>query len=338
MRLIILAFSSLLFATSPLLGQIEDFPQTDFKKADSIAQLYPDHSLADLKGLSDKLTSPLPSDVEKFRALYTWVCLNIDNDYRLFYKNQHNRKKLSDNPEALDTWNKKFSIVVFKTLRNKRSTVCTGYAYLLRELALYAGISCLIVDGYGRTAQSNIGGEGIPNHSWTAVQLNNKWYLCDATWSSGAIDTQEKKFVKHYNDIYFLLDPELFIRNHYPQDTTKMLLQNGPTLTEFLNRPLIYNSIFQYNIKQLRPETFEVTAKKGEPVFFEFSKNDRVIEMVELSIKGPGGISSIRPSFQQDASGLTSIAHTFTMKGTHIVHVLLNNSYAFTYTIKVIKE
>jgi len=41
MRLIILAFSSLLFATSPLLGQIEDFPQTDFKKADSIAQLYP---------------------------------------------------------------------------------------------------------------------------------------------------------------------------------------------------------------------------------------------------------------------------------------------------------
>jgi len=335
------AFTVICFALflSPLClpAQRSDFANSDFKKADSIAQLYPNHSLSNLNDLAYKLTNPLATDVEKFRAIYTWTCLNIENDYELYVKNKSKREKLKD-LKALSEWNDHLNSIVFETLLKKHRTVCTGYAYLVKELASFAELSCEIINGYGRTAQANIGGPGFVNHSWNAIKLNNKWYLCDATWSSGVIDTQEKKFVQHYNDIYFLIDPELFVRNHYPLDTTKMLLQNGPTLTVFLNRPLIYNSIFQYNIKQLRPETFEVTAKKGEPISFEFSKNDRVIEMVELSIKGPGDISSIRPSFQQDASGLTSIAHTFTMKGTYIVHVLLNNSYAFTYTIKVIKE
>ena len=33
--------------------------------------------------------------------------------------------------------------------------------------------------------QANVGGTGVANHSWNAVQLNSNWYLCDATWSSG---------------------------------------------------------------------------------------------------------------------------------------------------------
>jgi transglutaminase/protease-like cytokinesis protein 3 len=90
-------------------------------------------------------------------------------------------------------------------------------------------------DGYGRTAQSNIRGEGIANHSWSAVQLNRIWYLCDATRSSGAVDVAQSRFMRNFNDCYFLADPDLFVRNHYPLDSSWMLLAKKPTLHDFLN-------------------------------------------------------------------------------------------------------
>ena len=63
--------------------------------------------------------------------------------------------------------------------------MCTGYAYLIKELCFLANIESEIIDGYARTVRSNIDALDMANHSWNAVKLNNKWYLCDATWSSG---------------------------------------------------------------------------------------------------------------------------------------------------------
>jgi len=206
---------------------------------------------------------------------------------------------------------------------------------VIRELAIHAGLSCEMINGYGRTAVANIGGPGFVNHSWNAVQLNNKWYLCDATWSSGSVDTQEREFIKKYDDCYFLLDPSLFIRNHYPSDSTWTLLEHNPSLHEFLNGPLIYKEIFKYKIVQLYPETFEITAMKGKPVSFQFGKNDKAIDKVELQIKGQSGVFSVFPSLQQDINGISFINNTFTARGNYTVHVLLNDGYAFTYTVHV---
>jgi hypothetical protein len=332
------AFTLICFAIlSPLWlhAQLSDFANTDFKKADSIARLYPNHSLRNLNDLANKLTTPLTTEVEKFRAIYTWTSLNIENDYELYIKNKRNREKMQD-PDALQKWNTKLNGIVFERLLKKHRTVCTGYAYLIKEMASVAGLSCEIVNGYGRTAQANIGGPGFVNHSWNAIQLNNKWYLCDATWSSGSVDTQERMFVKKYNDCYFLLEPTLFIRNHYPVDTTWMLFESKLTLPEFLNRPLVYNGIFQYKITQLLPETFNITADKGQPVSFQFTKDgEKVIEKVELLIKGPGAPYSVYPQLHQHISGLSSADHTFTAKGKHVVHILFNDEYAFTYTVYV---
>jgi transglutaminase/protease-like cytokinesis protein 3 len=116
----------------------------DFKKADSIAELYPSHSLKDLRSLADKLTAPLSTDTEKFRAIYKWICNNIDNDYILYQKNKRNRKRLK-NSEELGEWNKKFRVRVFKTLLDDHRTVCTGYAYLVKELSFHAGLTAVII-------------------------------------------------------------------------------------------------------------------------------------------------------------------------------------------------
>ncbi len=329
--LICIVISSLLHA------QVEDFKDTDFNKADSIARLYPKHSLKDLKHLAEKLTKPLHTEEEKFRAIYTWVCLNIDNDYMLFQKNQNNRNKLKD-PEALKKWNDQIKKTVFETLYKDYRTVCTGYAYLVRELCLFAGINSFMVDGYGRTIQSNIGGHGIANHTWNAVKLNNQWYLCDATWSSGAIDTEKGEFVKKYDDAYFLLDPSLFARNHYPLDTTWMLLDTKPTLETFLNRPLIYSSGFKHKITPLFPETFHVTVAKGKPLSFQFTSDPNfLIKNTELQVaQGSDVPLAYFPSVTQNENEIHFMEYTFKRKGTFTVHVLLNNAYAFTYSVKVI--
>lgn len=333
MRIHIILFCAALAGTTRLYAQVEDFKNINFRKADSVARVYPNHSLQDLKLLSGKLTMSLSTEEEKFRALYRWVCSNIDNDYTLYKKNKHKREQVKD-PEELKKWNIKISKAVFETLLKKHRTVCTGYAYLIKELAHHAGIRCEIIDGYGRTAAANIGGPGIPNHSWNAVQLHNKWYLCDATWSSGAIDMQKAMFVKKYNDSYFLPDPELFIRNHYPLDTAWMLLDDKPTLETFLNRPLIYSAIFLNKIDQLLPDTFAITAFKGELFSFRFAKKtERPIEKVELTINGK---DSVHPRLYLDTNGLYRIDHTFTSKGKYVVHVLLDGEYVFTYTVKVI--
>lgn len=222
-----------------LFGQVTDFAQTNFSRADSLAHLYPDHSLVDIQSLAEKLTASLTTDIEKFRALYLWVCLNIDNDYTLYHLNKLRREKIKDH-DALKRWNKEFHALMMEVMLEKKRTVCTGYAYLVRELALYAGLSCVRIDGYGRTSRKGMGMQAIPNHSWNAVRLHDKWYLCDPTWSSGAIDGQTKKFLKKYNDSYFLPDPLIFCQRHFPLDSTWLLLDEDkkPTLEEFLIRPL----------------------------------------------------------------------------------------------------
>jgi hypothetical protein len=335
MRISVWAACLLIISPVRLYAQPADFAQTDFKKADSIAALFPRHSLKDLRSLTDKLTTPLSTEEEKFRAVYRWICNNIEYDYSLYLQNQQKKKKLRSAHE-LKAWNKKFSARVFKNLLDKQRSVCSGYSYLLKEMCVYAGLSCVIVDGYGRTAQANIRGSGIANHSWNAVQLNNKWYLCDATWSAGAYDTDMMRYVKKFDSSYFLPDPSLFVRNHYPLDPSWMLLYNKPTLKAFLNRPLVYSSAFRYKINQLLPETFDIPAARGDTVSFQFTKNsDHPIEKVELSIKGPKAIYSVYPRLYQSASGLYCIDHIFSAKGMHVVHVLVNSSYAFTYSVRV---
>lgn len=319
-------------------AQTEDLNRTDFNKADSIAALYPDHSLKDLQILTYKLTGSLPTEESKFRAIYKWVCDNIAYDYNLYLKNKYKREKLQSEPDELNEWNKKLSSLAFKKLLEQHQAVCTGYAYLVKELASLAGIPCVIVDGYGRTAQANIGGQGNANHSWNAVRLHNNWYLCDATWSSGFFDPEHSQYIRSFDDSYFLASPSLFARNHYPLDTKWLLLDhNKPSLHEFLNAPLIYKHIFRYDIDQLQPTTFNVTALKGESISFHFKNNGvHDLEKVALLVKSPGIRETLYPEVHKEMKGDYRIDHVFTTKGTHTVHILINSGYAFTYTVKII--
>lgn len=217
MRIFLLTGWIILACVPNGVAQVTDFATTDFRKADSLALLYRGHSLQDLRVLSEKLTGPLTTEQEKFRAVYKWICNNIDYDYGLYLMNKRRREKLTDSDE-LRKWNTKIAKVVFETLLSRHKTVCTGYAYLVKELSYHAGLSCAIINGYGRNAQADDRLPRLPNHSWNSIQLNGRWYFCDATWSSGAMNVKTGEYVRKYNDVYFLQEAAEFSKRHLPAD------------------------------------------------------------------------------------------------------------------------
>lgn len=309
---------------------------SDFRRADSIALIHTGHSLDDLRLLSGKLTESLTTEKEQFRAIFSWVCNNISNDYNFYEKNKRKREKFLHQPEKLAEWNKEFRIKVFERLRKDYKTVCTGYAYLLRELAYYAGIECEIVDGYGRTALANIGGNPIANHSWNAVKLNGKWYLCDATWSSGSIDPQQKVFISAFSEAYFLTDPSFFVLNHYPLDTSKLCLTEKLTLDQFMIAPLIYKDAIKYKLKPVSPPTFSFDVQRNKSQSFKFANEGNLsLDNLKLQVDFSGDHNVISPETTVNYDGLISVEYTFKRKGTYVVHMMEGADYLFTYRIIV---
>ncbi len=318
-----------------LYSQITDFPDADFRKADSVANVFTNHSLRDLKLLAEKLTGSFSKEEEKFRAIYFWVCNNIESDYQYYRLNEKQRTKLRNQPDQLNAWNVQFSKRVFERLLQERKTVCTGYAYLIKALSFWAGLECVIVDGYGRSVGSNVGGDGTPNHSWNAVRINGKWYVCDATWSSGTVIPETGMFIKNFDDAYFLPAPEIFVQHHFPLDTAFMFLKDRkdkPMLHDFLEAPIVYKKAYAFEAIPVFPETFHTAATKGQSVSFQF-KTGRIIPITNVSLQVNGRL--IRPEIQIDDAGKYTIVHRFESKRKHIVHLLLNSNYISSYAIEV---
>jgi transglutaminase/protease-like cytokinesis protein 3 len=224
-------FVLVLYASSAR-GQLSDFAGTDFRKADSVAAVYAGHSLMNMKILANKLTLPLSSEQEKYRAIFKWVCENIEVDYDLLLLNKYKRKKLHG--EKLRRWNEKLNRMVYDKLLYERRTLCTGYAYVIRELCFLAGLECEIVNGYGKPGGIGDTTSFQINHSWNRIRLNGKWYWTDATWSSGIYNRTTQTFVKKYNEKYFLPDPQTFSVDHQIINSPVQLIstQNEPTPAE----------------------------------------------------------------------------------------------------------
>jgi transglutaminase/protease-like cytokinesis protein 3 len=193
-----------------------------FNKADSIANYYKGASLDDVRTLTLRLTMPLETEVEKFRAIYRWICLNVGYDRALFEMHQRKLWKYRKDSIAMVAWDRKITKQSFERLRLEKLALCTTYAYLVELMCSYAQITSVRIDGYGSTKIQD--SPRRPTHTWNAVIIDGAWYLCDATWSSGVYDQNLRQFISVYNDVYFLADPVIFYSNHKPQDARWSLL------------------------------------------------------------------------------------------------------------------
>jgi transglutaminase/protease-like cytokinesis protein 3 len=177
----------------------------------------------------------------------------------------------------------------------------------VRELSKHSGIRCEIINGYGRRMGSNIGGTGFLNHSWNAVLLNDKWYVCDPAWSAGFVDGPTGTFKFQFEDAYFLADPEVFVRSHYPVDTTWAFVGEISSLEEFLNGPVIYAKALTYDLRPVSPANYKITVAKDEKIFF--------------------GLEGRCEKYQGD--------HIFKRRGVFLFHIFLDTYIIATYEVTV---
>ena len=134
------------------------------------------------------------TDRQKLKAIYHWVTTNIRYDTDSMYN---------------INWGKEPEEKVAATLRRKKG-VCENYAAVFADIAEKVGIPAVVITGYSLqfTPNKNTG------HSWTAVNVDNEWLLCDPTWDVGVANGTN----------YFLVSPETFIDTHMPFDPLWQLL------------------------------------------------------------------------------------------------------------------
>ncbi len=319
-------------------AQISDFDAVNFAEADRIALECKNEKLDNLPELSYKLTSKLTTDVERFRAIFTWVCGNIANDYAYYSKNMRKRQRYKNDSLKLKNWNSQFRKATLKKLIKNNKTICTGYAYLVKKLSDLANIECEIVHGFARTSTVDVEKLDVPNHSWNAVKLDGKWYLCDPTWASGIPNPSTFQFEFQYNDGFFLSNPKLFGINHFPMDKKWLLIDDTDetTFKTFIEAPVIYGKAYANLSNHFEPKKMHNTIFKNENITFKFQLLNPVdVKDVKLLIDSGYNSKKIHPDSTIIKNQSLTVEYKFKHTGFYDVHFFIKDDLISTYTFKV---
>ncbi|KAG5648476.1 hypothetical protein DXG03_003087 [Asterophora parasitica] len=192
----------------------------DFSHVDAHAALFPRHTVASLDNLAYDLTEPFPYEIEKARAIFTWLHHNIAYDADAFFSG-------NIQPSTAES-----------TLSSGLA-VCDGYSGLFKSLAERVGIQAHKVVGHGKGVGYEATGPGQPvpqyssGHAWNCAFLDGNWHLIDACWGAGALDgsTYQQRFAP----MWFTSPPVEFGKTHFPEDPSYQLASDedgGPVSWE----------------------------------------------------------------------------------------------------------
>lgn len=228
-----------------------------YETVDATVRSYPDFSDADK--LAARIEADFDSEIEKARAIYTWIATNIHYDMKAFYAQQNGGIAFSyTTPEDRIEKERAFRLnLVKKTMRSGKA-ICEGYASLFTYLCAMTDLKAVIIPGTSKTSYTEIG--KVPtqgDHTWNAVKVNGRWQLIDVTWAAGVVKGSENKFTPYFNDAYFCTDPDKFFLNHYPDDERWLLTDRSPQ--EFAELPFYYPTYLKSD--------YRINADKGAIIF-----------------------------------------------------------------------
>lgn len=291
-------------------GQQNIDPTTfDYSKADSIALNFPKKKYKSYTELVAPLTKNLQTDHEKFRVLFRWITDNISYSYG-------NRSGDAD-----------------KVVKSEKA-VCIGYSTLLKEMCVSAGIECEIIIGYSKTNINDIGKKlKETNHAWNAVKLYDKWYLLDVTWATSYYDDKKRKFVKSYNELYYLTPPDFFVRKHYPKDKKWQLLDKPIRKPEFSKRYIYYSGFFENHIEDLRPDKGIIKVRLKKTLEIKF-KSSHEIKSATIEL-GKGQFVYLPKIEQKDNTYY--IRQKFENPGVYELTLFLNKKAVCAYRLRVVE-
>lgn len=254
----------------------------DFDRVDAIVLSYPSRFSSASK-LADRIASDFTTDLDKVRATYTWITNNVIYDPKEKGKGTF---KVSSKTDFEKRKRKAYHQLSSRVI-SKGKAVCYGYSVLFKVVCNEMGIPARVVAGSSKRFTKDIGKRFYADHGWNVVQIGSEEYLVDATWGAGYY---KKRFFKQVDYFYFLTDPKLFIRNHYPEHYVNALLAETIEREEFLNAPLYYSH--DYKLKypmdgiikkdEVGKVTFRFeTDKKVVSIFYEMGKERYEVETFE---------------------------------------------------------
>ena len=250
----------LLFIVSPSLSA------QNFDEVDTKVLQYPNR-YGSPEHLVAQISKDFTKDIDKIRAVYTWLTHNIQYDLQSYYNGQSSVGFSYSSQEDFEQKLKAINNHIVKETLISKKAVCEGFAQTLKSVSELMGIPCKLIGGFSKGNVSNIG--KIPkqeNHAWNAVKINNKWYLVDATWGAGYL--KGNRWVQHFNEFYFFTDPDKFALTHLPSESEWLFSKNKVTKKQFYEAPIYENSFFINKLKILSPLHGELIVKPNSAIEF----------------------------------------------------------------------
>jgi transglutaminase/protease-like cytokinesis protein 3 len=314
------------------------FANKDYSRIDSLAIRI---VYNDVNQLAIELTQNYKDDLSKIRSIYTWVTENINYDYKVLTE-EHPFSKFIKNGKSINE-NDFNNDVILDALTTKKA-VCYGYACLFKKLCELSAVKCEIIQGKARVlrnlANENYQGDG---HAWNAVQINNQWYLLDATWGVASEVNIFNQNIKIKDDFYFLADPLKLIYTHFPSNSKWQLNIKPITMDEFLNQPLLLKEYFKFNINSLEPFSNVITVKKSNKfihIKFDLERDHLGVNVVEYNknldntkIDKTNNLSLIK-----EKKGKKLTIRKQLKFGTQRVDVYFDNKLAMSYKVEWINQ
>lgn len=192
-------------------------PPSDYSRIDAHARNTPERYAQSVEKLAAYLTEPANNDFEKVRSFYVWLSKNIAYDVDLF---RRYRPGTSLEIEPMD-------------VLKQGKAVCQGYADLFNALCKQARLESRMIPGYSKGfANRNRKDFNTADHAWNSVLIDGQWYLLDATWGAGGLN-DKMEYKAQFNEKYFLTAPEIFIKDHMPEQPMWQLLDCPVSIQAF---------------------------------------------------------------------------------------------------------
>jgi transglutaminase/protease-like cytokinesis protein 3 len=258
----------------------------DLARIDAMIQLYPTRCDTP-EDLSKFISRDFNTDIEKVRAIYSWIINNISYEPREYKKFDYSFKNYRERNLKEEETRKK---IIQRTI-NKGLAVCEGYAMLFERLCELQGIDSYLVRGDTKSKFDDIGRPFQTNHMWNVAYIDGKPYLFDVTWGAGRY---QQEFVRDTSYHYFMIDPEKFMNTHYPDMYEDAFIEKVITRDEFSSMPLILDRSMSFS-DLIKPNTgiinaemyfdeimFTIRGKTPGDISFSYGGKKETVEKVLL--------------------------------------------------------
>ncbi|KAK8738384.1 hypothetical protein OTU49_003839 [Cherax quadricarinatus] len=227
----------------------------EFAEVDQLAIQVAQEDQKTFTDLVRMLVGQCSSDVEKVRTIFRWITVKNLNSIT-FDDSAH-----GDTPMGL--------------LRGIKYGT-ESYHVLFKRLCSYAGLHCVVIKGYSKSAGYQPGVRFEDNrfrNSWNAVYVAGSWRFVQCNWGarhlvnakevpkpggksksdslrkvSGRFEGRSNNLRYEYDDHYFLTDPKEFIYEFFPLQAEWQLLKAAISLHEFEELPFVRSLFFRYGL------------------------------------------------------------------------------------------